>query len=142
MSLEIHQRYEIVFLSRHEMGPKLGLKAVAKVIKCDKKTVKYWLDMWDVSKDLSDLERSGRPRVTSAHGDQQIIQLAKKETFATSHDIKKDLHVKHIDISESTIRRRLYEACAKFNLPISKPLLTEQHRLNRLKWARDRQETN
>lgn len=142
MSLEIHQRYEIVFLSRHELGPKLGLKAVAKVVKCDKKTVKYWLERWDVSKDLSDLERSGRPRVTSADDDQQIIQLANKETFTTSHDIKKNLEAKGIEVSESTIIRRLHEASAKFNLPISKPLLTEQHRLNRLKWAHDHQETN
>ena len=57
MPLEIHQRYEIVFLSRHPLGPKLGLKAVANVVKCDKKTVKYWLDRWEQSKDLSDLRQ-------------------------------------------------------------------------------------
>ena len=43
MALAIHTRYEIIFLSRHPLGPKLGLKAVAKAVKCDKKTVNIGL---------------------------------------------------------------------------------------------------
>jgi hypothetical protein len=66
MTLEIHRLYEIVFLSRHSLGPKLSLKAVANTIHCDKKTVKYWLDRCDESKDLTDLQRSGQPRGTTS----------------------------------------------------------------------------
>ena len=34
MSLSLDKRYEIVFLSYHAMGQKLGVKAVAKAINC------------------------------------------------------------------------------------------------------------
>ena len=34
-----------------------------------------------------------------------------------------------------TVRRRLNEAGARYNRPMSKPLLTERHQKNRLKWA-------
>ena len=54
-----------------------------------------------------------------------------------SKDIKEDLERKDVVVSESesTIRRRLNEVGAKFSLPMSKPMLTEKHCLNRLKWA-------
>ena len=41
MSLETHQRYELIFVISSSIGPNLGLEAVANVVKCDKKTVKY-----------------------------------------------------------------------------------------------------
>ena len=79
MSLPIHKRYEIIFLSCHSRGPKLGLKAVAKEVKCDKKAVKYWLNRWKQSKDLTDLPRSGRPRETTQKQDERIVSLANQE---------------------------------------------------------------
>ena len=60
IALAIHTRYEIIFLYRHPLGPKLGLKAFAKAVKCEKKTVKYWLERYEESKDLTDLPRTGR----------------------------------------------------------------------------------
>ena len=41
----------------------------------------------------------------------------------------------NIGIGQETIRRRLKEARAKFILSISKLLLTENHRYDRLRWA-------
>ena len=65
MTLSVDKRYEIIFLSHHPMGPQLGVKAVAKAIKCAKSTVQYWLNRWKESKDLSDSKRIGRPRTTT-----------------------------------------------------------------------------
>ena len=42
---------------------------------------------------------------------------------------------KRVLISDRTVRRRLNEAGAKFSRPMPKPLLSEKHRENRLKWA-------
>ena len=44
---------------------------------------------------------------------------------------------KQAKINERTVRRCLNEAEAKYNRPLLKPLLTENHRMNRLKWAQD-----
>ncbi len=110
MSLPIHKRYEIIFLSCHPRGPKLGLKRVAKVVKCHKKTVKYWLDRWKESKDLTDLPRSGPPRATAPEQDERIVSLANKEMFATCGDIEDHLNKKRVEISRTTVWRRLREA--------------------------------
>ena len=100
------------------------MKAVANVVKCDKKTVKYWLQRWSESKDLTGLQRSGRPRITSSEQDEQIVKLANEQTFATSSDIKEDLETKSVGVSERTIRYRLNEDGEKYNLPMSKTMLT------------------
>ena len=142
MSLEIHQRYEIVFLSRHPLGPKLGLKAVANAVKCDKKTVKYWLDRWEQSKDLSDLQRSERPRGTTPEQDEGIVNMANEQVSITSNEIKDGLERVGLEVTERRVQRRLNEAGGKFNLPMSKPMLTEKHCLNRLESARANQDTN
>jgi hypothetical protein len=91
---------------------------------------------------LSDSRRSGRPRATTPKQDKKIVSLANEEIFITSRDIHNKLKRKRIDINERTVRRRLHEAGAKFSRPLSKPLLTDKHRNNRLKWAQAQTATN
>ena len=45
-------------------------------------------------------------------------------------------------VNKRTIQRRLNEAEAKYNRLLSKPLLIEVHRTNRLKWAQYNKATN
>lgn len=135
MPLPLHIRYEIVFLSTHRLGPKLNHTDVAKVVHCDTSTVKYWLNRWKQSKDLHDSPRSGRPRVTTQKQDQRIVSLVDQQIFVTAQDIASKLNRQQVVVSERTVRRRLREAGAKYNKPISKPLLTERHRGQRLEWA-------
>jgi hypothetical protein len=40
-NLPLYQKYEIIFLSKHKKGPRLGSKKVAFLIHCDTKTVRY-----------------------------------------------------------------------------------------------------
>ena len=132
MTLPIDKRYEIVFSSQHPMGPQLGEKAVAKVVKCAKNTVQYWRNEWKESKDLSNMKRPERPCETVEKVDQRIYKLAGRDNIATTGDIQSILkRAKHPE----TIRRRLKEAGTKFSLPISKPLLTGNHRCDRLRCA-------
>ena len=133
MALQVYQRYEIVFLSQHPLGPKLSHMAVAKAVHCDEKTVKRWLKRWKQSKDLTDAPRSGRSRVTTPKQDQQVVALAEQQTFVTCQDITNQLNKKGVEISQRTVRRRLNEAGTKYNQPLSKPLLIENHREKRLK---------
>ena len=137
MALPMHQRYEIVFLSQHPLGPKLGHKSVAKVVKCTTSTVQYWLSRWKQPKDLDDSARTGRPRATTPKQDKQILSFVEQQTFVTSRDITNQLNRKRVKINERTVRRRLNEGGGRCNRPLLKPLLTENHRINRLKWAHD-----
>jgi transposase len=142
MALPLHQRYEIVFLSQHSLGPKLSHAAVAKAVHCGVTTVKYWLKRWKQSKDLTDSNRTGRPRATTQKQDKKIVSVTERQTFATSRDITNRMARSGVMVSDRTVRRRLNEAGAKYNRPLSKPLLTEGHREKRLKWAQDHRATN
>ena len=84
MSLPIHKRYEIIFLSNYPKGPQLNHADVAKAVHCSTYTVKYWLDRWKQSKDLTDSNRSGRSCATAQKQDQRRILLAKEKTFITA----------------------------------------------------------
>ena len=71
------------FLSQHSMDPTLSHVAVAKSVKCDVTTVKYWLKRWKQSKDRTDSIRSGRARATTPKQDEQIVSLVEQQTFVT-----------------------------------------------------------
>ena len=62
----------------------------------------------------------------STEDDQQIIQIAEQETFATRHDMKEDLDMRGVEVTERTIRRRLNEAGAKFSLPMKSHYLVNK----------------
>ena len=109
--------------------------AVAEVVKFAKNTVQYWPNRWKESKDLSDMKRSRRPRAATEKVDQEVYKLASSDNIATTDDIQRVLERQNIGISQETIRRRLKKAGAKFSLPISKPLLTGNHRYDRLRWT-------
>ena len=77
------------------------------------------------NKDLSDEQRSGRPRVTTVKQNEQIINMAKEEYNMTSTQIQQNMKRKGTEISERTVRRRLHEVGGKYTNAISKPLLKE-----------------
>ncbi|CAF3421339.1 unnamed protein product [Rotaria socialis] len=142
MPLPIHVRYEIVFLSNHPKGPQQSHMDVAKAVHCNISTVKYWLNRWTQSKDLIHSTRSGRPRVTTEKQDQQITSLAKEQPFFTAKDITNQLEWRAVIVSKRTVCRRLNEADARYRRSMSKPLLTEHHRQNRLRWAQHHKATD
>ncbi|CAF1437298.1 unnamed protein product [Didymodactylos carnosus] len=130
--LPLHKRYEIIFFSCHRYGPHLGVKKIAKIVKCATSTVKRWKKRWACTKDLSNEPKVGRSRVTTADEDQMILELVE----STCSSIQKGLKRRKVNISTKTICRRLHEANKIFCAQVSKPLLTAKHIRNRLNWAR------
>ncbi|CAF3302065.1 unnamed protein product [Rotaria socialis] len=142
MPLSVHTRYEIVFLSNHPKGPQQSHVDVTKVVHYNISTVRYWLNRWTQSKDLTDSTRSGRPRATTEKQEQRIISLAKEQPFITAQYIANQLERRGVVVSERTICRRLNEAGARYSRLMSKPLLIEYHRQNRLRWAQHHKATD
>lgn len=136
MALPLHKRYEIAFLRHHPQGPKLSYNEIAKLVKCNKDTVCYWAKKWLKTKDLSSKPKSGRNRRTTAKDDEKITKLANEKTHATSRTIQQEMNKRGILISDRTVRRRLKEAGGKYNQPIHKPLLSDDHKEKRLRWAK------
>jgi hypothetical protein len=54
MSPSLHKRYEIVFLAKNKYSRQFGSSKIAKIVKCNRKTVTHWLNRWKETKDLSD----------------------------------------------------------------------------------------
>ena len=121
MFLPVHRQYEIIFLSQHSMGSKPSHAAVAKAVKCDMTTVRYWLERWKQTKDWSDSIRLGRTQATTLKQDEQIISLVEQQTLVTARDIAHNLRKTGATVNEKMIQRRLNEAAAKYNQPLSKP---------------------
>jgi transposase len=133
--LPLYQRYEMIFLSEHSKGPRLGNKKVASFIRCDAKTVRYWRARWKETKDLSNESKSGRPRSTTVAEDEMILNELEENENPTSETINRGLKRKKVKISSRTVQRRLKEAGYRFSAPLSKPLLTTTHKKRRLEWA-------
>ena len=119
------------------MGQQLGDKAVTKAVKCAKNTVQYWLNRWRESKDLlSDMKRSESSRACNNWKSRPTnLEACKQRQYCYHRWYTKCFEAaQNIGMSQETIRRRLKEAGTKFTLPISKPVLTENHRYDRLRW--------
>src|SRR5690349_11112243 len=99
--LPLHKRYEIIFLSKHKKGPRLGNKKVARLIHYDTKTVRYWRARWNETKDLFDESKSGRPRVTTAEEDEMILNEVEEDDHPTSVSIARGLKRKKVEVSPS-----------------------------------------
>ena len=135
MSLSTRKKWEIVFLSTHRLGPKLGAKKIAKEVRCAKSSVQYWLKRYEETGDVKETQKSGRPRKTTEEQDQIILEAQAADSEAVVKDIHKQAKRKKIDVSPSTVRRRLVEAGLTYAPPMVKPLLSELHRQKRVEWA-------
>lgn len=82
---------------------------------------------------LADRERSGRPRATDTQTDSLIVACVVVDPFIDAKEIRRELQ---LDVSLSTIRRRLREAGLWGCVAAQKPQLTERQRQLRLEFAR------
>src|SRR5579871_1754444 len=142
MELSIQQHWEIIFLHLHRLGPKLSIRAIAKELQYSKDTVQTWIHRYQKTTDIQDEEGRGRKRKTSEREDLDIITMAKKYRTSSSAEISISMSRQKIDISSRTVRRRLNEEGLYKLKPLAKPLLSDTHRDNKLKWAKANKKTN
>lgn len=79
----------------------------------------------------------GRKRCTTQIDDRFLRQRALRDRRVTSNLLRNELaDVRNTAISSRTVRRRLHEAELSSRRPAKKPLLTREHRVQRLNFAR------
>lgn len=81
--------------------------------------------------------KCGRKRKTTQRDDKMLLRISVKNPKLTSSDIQKELSTFNVDISSSTVRRRLINAGRRARKPIRKQLLTNAMKKKRMKWAKD-----
>ena len=87
--------------------------------------------------DVKDLDRSGRPRQTTAREDRSIVRYTKRHRFMPSSWLRHRFRIIYgVNLCTSAIRKRLNKAGLKARRPLKKTLLTLRHKQRRLTWAR------
>ena len=106
MALSIQKRWEIIFLNKHPYGPKMNQNRIAKYLGIDKSTVKVWIQRYEDTGDVQNLEGRGRKRKTSAEEDNGIIELFQDDEEMTLTRSKEDIIIK--SLSQSNPRSYLF----------------------------------
>lgn len=134
-SLSIAQRSQIVTLwqekySYRQIRGKTGFSICA---------IQLAITNFKKSGSFIDKQRSGRPRKTTAQDDRQIVRLSKCNRRLTTPEIRLQLlRFYGIQVSTTTIKRRLHDANMNGRLARRKPLISRKNRLHRKAWCRER----
>ena len=80
--------------------------------------------------------RCDRKRKTTFYDDKVIIRNSVKDPKKNSKDLQRDMASAGVNISSSTIRRRLLAVGRTARKPVRKQLLTATKKTKRLQWAR------
>ncbi|KAG5857000.1 hypothetical protein ANANG_G00013880 [Anguilla anguilla] len=101
---------------------KKSIRDIAEKLGVSKSTVWYIVKKQERTGELSNSKRSGRPRKTTVSDDKRILSIVKKKPFSTAEQIKNTLQDVGVDVSKSTIRRRLHQHNFKWFTSRCKPL--------------------
>ena len=129
------ERASIIALKEHAG---LSIRQISKKMKVAKSTVGDILKRKKDTGESSTLRqgRCGRKRKTTPRDDTVIIRESIKNPKKTSADLQRDLSTSGVNISSSTVRRRLLEVGRFARKPLKKQLLTSVMKRKRLQWAR------
>ncbi|KAM7292984.1 hypothetical protein ISCGN_026116 [Ixodes scapularis] len=81
---------------------------------------------------LDDGPHRRRPRATTATEDRHVLEAALGDPFRAARNIRDALE---LEISDTAVRRRLYDAGLHSRVACQSPLLTERHKQLRLDFA-------
>lgn len=135
MSAAYASRFEAVFLCTHSRGPKLTSAKAARYMAKSEAFVRKWVKRYKESKDVDDLPDRGKARATTPQVDKMIVNLFKNNSSYTLPKVQSILAKKKIDVSLTTIKRRLFAAGFRWRSTMLKPFLKSEHIEKRLAWA-------
>ena len=109
---------------------------IARLTKIPLSTVKYNLLKIKKQGTVEDRPRSGRPRKLTTNDNKSIGQWLRRNNEVTATEIAQKLHQKRgQSVSPSTVRRQLHRLGYRSTLPRGTPMLTEEHKRARVRWA-------
>lgn len=87
---------------------------------------------------IKDATRKAPPKVTTEDEDMAIVAAAVDNPRATVREIKNSVGLDAV--SDTTVKRRLYEAGLKSRAAVQKPIVSEANNQKRLEFAREHQQ--
>jgi transposase len=123
------QKGEIVGLRENYTHREIGRR-----LSIPHSTVSAFLNRLAKRNTHENLPRPGAPRKTSLSDDRYLVRSAQSNTRQPLAQLRVETN---IDISEQTIRRRLKEAGIRKWRAVNRPLLSQKHAKQRLKWTQE-----
>ena len=127
MSISLKKHWEIIFLSQHRKGPRLGIKEIAKEIDVSKIIVKKWLKRYQETGDVIEEECPGRPKLEFNRMTKIINSAMDSDKIMSSKDVNNRLKRANIEVSDRTVRRKLKEEGYHYGTTTFKPFLKIEH---------------
>ena len=114
---------------------RISMRQVAIRLGCNVSTISRLQQRLRATGRVTDRRRPGQPRVTTARQDGYIRQLHLRNRFTSASATGRQMVGRRGPVSGRTVRRRLYAAGLIARRPYVGPILTQQHRQRRLRWA-------
>jgi transposase len=119
----------------------MSLRKIAQRVGHHHSTVSHIVNKHRLTNDVKDRERSGRSRITSRREDKALGRLVRRNPFANSTVLKRQL-LPHRLLSARTIQNRLKSVGYRSRRPVKRCLLTQAHKAFRLQWFQTRRQWN
>ena len=114
----------------------LSQRKIAKQLGYSNSTISEFLRRYDASGDLNRKSGSGGIKKSSEEDDAVLEQLSLQDRFRTANELRKDWKDRTgVNVSKSTVNRRLISLNLPAMKPKKKPLLDEGQRRRRLAFA-------
>lgn len=136
------KRFEAVFLHSHPLGPKLSIAAIARRLKKSRQWVMRWTEQFQREKNVNDKPNIKPNLATTSKQDERIVKLFEENPGMSLDQGVERLSRRNIQVSRSTVKRRLDANAVRYRSTIKKPLLTPIHVEKRLRWANENLSTD
>jgi len=135
MDVTPRKRTKIVTLHEHTSST---YREIAKIVGVSLATVSRVIKLKHDTGSVTPKRKGkcGRKKKTTPRDDAYLIRQSKKNPRKTSDALNTDLKQKGIEISSSTVRRRLLAVGRRARRPVKKQLLTKAMKEKRYKWAK------
>ena len=118
-------------ISAREVGRRLGVSD---------SVIRRLRERFQATGSAEERARSGRPRATSRRDDRSIVLAALRNRTVTARTLRGNLrHAVNVNVSETTIRRRLHESHLRSRAAAVRLPLTPRHRQARVAFCRRQQ---
>lgn len=125
-----------IILNMKEDGKTITV--ISKELRCSRKMIYNALKHMEEYESYNNKIRKERPRKTTAREDREIIKMSKNNPFFNSNDIRKKMREDlNVEISSSSIRRRLIQNNLKGRIARQKPLISNRNLKRRINFSKE-----
>ena len=118
-------------ISAREVGRRLGVSD---------SVIRRLRERFQATGSAEERARSGRPRATSRRDDRSIVLAALRNRTSTARTLRGNLRqAVNVNVSDTTIRRRLHESNLRSRAAVVRLPLTPRHRQARVTYCRRHQ---